>query len=68
MKNPVRKTIIVKIVNKPKVKEIISTFVLDFKLNPINIGKIGSMHGDNMETTPVKKEINGKISIYIPLI
>lgn len=67
MKNPVRKTIIVKIENKPKVKEIISAFVLDFRLNPINIGNIGSIQGDNIEITPVKKEIKGKISIYIPL-
>ncbi len=68
MKNPVRKTIIVKIENKPAVNERISALVFDFKLKPINIGNIGSMHGDNIEMTPVKKEIKGNTSIYIPLI
>ena len=43
-------------------------FVLEFKLKPTNIGNIGSMHGDNIEITPVKKEIRGNKSIYIPLM
>ena len=55
--------IIVNIENKPKVNDIISNVLFDFKLNPKNIGKIGNMHGDNIEITPMKKEINGKTSI-----
>ena len=42
---------------------MISDFGLDFMLKPMKIGKIGSMHGDNIEMTPVKKEINGNTSI-----
>ena len=57
----------VKIENKPKENDIISIFDLVFKLKAIKIGKIGNMHGDNIEITPIKKEINGNISIYIPL-
>lgn len=60
--------ITVKIENKPQIKDTISVFVLEFKLNPTNIGNIGSMHGDNIEITPVKKEIRGNKSIYIPLM
>jgi hypothetical protein len=53
----------VNIENKPKVKDMISAVLFDFKLKAKNIGKIGSIHGDNIEITPIKKEINGKISI-----
>ena len=60
--------ITVKIENKPKENERISIFDLDFRLNAIKIGKIGNMHGDNIEITPIKKEIKGNTSIYIPLI
>ena len=60
--------ITVKIENKPKLKDMSSVFVFEFKLNPMNIGNIGSMHGDNIEITPVKKEIMGNKSIYIPLM
>jgi len=54
---------IVNIKNNPKVNDMISAVLFDFKLKAKNIGKIGSMHGDNIEMTPIKKEINGKISI-----
>ena len=60
--------ITVNIENKPKLKARISAFVLEFKLKPIKIGNIGSIHGDNIEITPVKKEIRGNKSIYIPLM
>ena len=50
----------VKIKNKPKVKESNSNLVFDFKLKPMKIGKI---QGDNIEITPVKKEIKGTTSI-----
>ncbi len=63
VKNAVRNIITVNIEKSPKPNERISRFVLDFKLNPINIGKIGRIHGDNIEITPVKKEIRGNISI-----
>ena len=58
--------ITVKIENKPKANERISIFDLDFRLNAIKIGKIGNMHGDNIEITPMKKEINGNASIISP--
>ena len=57
----------VKIENKPKVNENISIFLLDLRLKAMKIGKIGRIHGDNIEITPVKKDIKGNISIYIPL-
>ena len=57
----------VKIENKPKENKRISIFDLDFRLNAIKIGKIGNIHGDNIEITPIKKEIKGNTSIYIPL-
>lgn len=53
----------VKIENKPKLKDMISVFVFVFKLNPMNMGNIGSMHGDSIEITPVKKETAGNKSI-----
>ena len=53
----------VKIKKSPKLKDMISDFGLDFMLKPIKIGKIGSMHGDSIEMTPVKKEIKGNTSI-----
>ena len=49
--------ITVKIENKPQLKDTSSYLVLEFKLNPINIGNIGSIHGDNIEITPVKKKL-----------
>lgn len=54
---------IVNIENNPKANDMISAVLFDFKLKPKNIGKIGNMHGDNIEITPMKKEINGKTSI-----
>ncbi len=63
VKNAVRNMISVNIEKSPKVNETISIFGLDFRLNPINIGKIGRMQGDNIEITPVKKEIRGNTSI-----
>ena len=57
------KIMIVNIENNPKVNDMISTVLFDFKLKAKNIGKIGSMHGDKIEMTPIKKETNGKISI-----
>jgi hypothetical protein len=47
----------------PKTNEIISAFDLAFKLNATNIGMTGSMQGESIEITPVKKEIRGRISI-----
>lgn len=52
-----------KMLNKPKVNDSISLFVFDLRLKATNMGMIGRMHGDNMEITPVKKEIMGIISI-----
>ena len=49
--------------NKPSIKDNISTFDLVFKLNPTIIGIVGIMQGDNIEITPVKNEIIGIISI-----
>ena len=63
VKNAVRNMIIVNIENRPKVNAMISVFGLDFRLKPMNIGKIGRIHGDNIEMTPVKKEIMGNTSI-----
>ena len=53
----------VKIENRPKLNAMISVFGWDFMLNPIKIGKIGRIHGDNIEITPVKNEIKRKTSI-----
>lgn len=63
VKNTVMKIIIIKILNNPQINEISFILFLVFKLNPTKIGKIGMMHGDNIEITPIKKEISGKISI-----
>lgn len=52
--------------NKPKKKDKVSDFDFDFKLNPMKIGRIGNMQGDNIEITPVKKENKGTISIKSP--
>lgn len=52
-----------KMLEKPRIKDNISLIDLDFKLKATKIGIIGSMHGDNIEITPVKKEIKGRISI-----
>ena len=49
--------------SRPHVNEIISDFVFDFRLKATNMGITGRMQGDNIEITPVKKEINGRISI-----
>lgn len=49
--------------NNPNIKETSPIFVLDLRLNPTNIGRIGKIHGDNIEITPVKKEMKGRISI-----
>ena len=57
------KIMTVKIENKPKLKDMISVFVFVFKLKPMNMGNIGSMHGDSIEITPVKKETAGNKSI-----
>lgn len=48
---------------KPKTNEIISLFDLALRLNARNRGMTGRIHGDNIEITPVKKEIKGSISI-----
>ena len=55
--------ITVKMLNNPSMKDNISTFDLAFRLKPTIIGKVGIMQGDNIEITPVVKEINGRISI-----
>lgn len=53
----------IKIVSNPLTKDIKSDLDLDFKLTLTKIGKIGKIHGDNIDITPVKKEIKGRISI-----
>ena len=63
MKKPVRNITKTNIDNKPKIKDIRFSLDLDFKLTLTKIGKIGKMHGDNIEITPVVKEIKGSISI-----
>ena len=55
--------IMVKMLNRPNIKDRISAFDLVFKLNPTIIGIVGMMQGDNIEITPVKNEIIGIISI-----
>ena len=54
--------------NNPRMKDNISTFDLAFRLKPTIIGKVGIIHGDNIEITPVKNEIIGIISILKHLI
>ena len=63
VKNPVKNMIAIKTANKPKVKENTSLLLSDFKQKATTIGIIGRIHGDNMEITPVKKDIKGNISI-----
>jgi len=63
VKKPVRNITKTNIDNKPKIKDIRFSLDLDFKLTLTKIGKIGKMHGDNIEITPVVKEIKGSISI-----
>ena len=63
MKKPVRNITKTNIDNKPKIKDIRFSLDLDFKLTLTKIGKMGKMHGDNIEITPVVKEIKGSISI-----
>ena len=63
MKKPVRNIITRKMLARPVMKDKISSFVLDFKLKATKIGMIGNMHGDNIEITPVKKEMKGRTSI-----
>jgi hypothetical protein len=67
VKNPVRRTITRKTLNSPKVNETISLFDFVFRLKATNMGITGRIQGDNIEITPVKKEIRGNISIYISL-
>jgi len=63
VKKPVRNITKTNIDNKPKIKDIKFSLDLDFKLTLTKIGKMGKMHGDNIEITPVVKEIKGSISI-----
>lgn len=63
MKKPVKKIIKTNIDNKPKMNDNKFDFDLDFRLTLTKIGKIGKMQGDNIEITPVVKEISGRISI-----
>jgi hypothetical protein len=63
VKKPVRNITKTNIDNKPKIKDIRFSLDLDFKLTLTKIGKMGKMHGDNIEITPVVKEIKGSISI-----
>ena len=63
MKKPVKKIIKTNIDNKPKMNDNRFDFDLDFRLTLTKIGKIGKMQGDNIEITPVVKEISGRISI-----
>ena len=63
MKNPVKRIMATKTLNKPQIKEKSSIFDLELRLTPTKIGIIGKIHGDNIEIIPVKKEKNGKISI-----
>jgi hypothetical protein len=63
VKNPVRNIMTTNILNRPNVNDTISLFDLVFRLKATNIGITGRMHGDNIEITPVKKEIKGSISI-----
>ena len=49
--------------SNPKINEINLLLLLDSKLTPTKMGKMGKIHGDNIDITPVKKEMIGKISI-----
>ena len=63
MKKPVKNIIKTNIDNNPKMNDSRFDFDLDFRLTLTKIGKIGKMHGDNIEITPVVNEISGRISI-----
>ena len=67
VKNPVRSIITREMLSNPNVKDMISLFDFVFKLKATNMGITGRIQGDNIEITPVKKEIKGNISIYISL-
>ena len=67
VKNPVRSIITRKMLSNPNVNDMISLFDFVFRLKATNIGITGRIQGDNIEITPVKKEIKGNISIYISL-
>ena len=54
-----------KMLPKPKTNENISLFDLALRLNARKRGMTGRMHGDNIEITPVKKEIKGTINPYM---
>ena len=63
VKNPVRNIIKTKIDINPATNDKRFSFDLDFRLTLTKIGNIGRMHGDNIEITPVEKEIKERISI-----
>ena len=63
VKNPVRNITIMNMLNNPRWNDNISLLLFDFKLKATKIGMIGKMHGDSIEITPVRKEMNGIISI-----
>jgi hypothetical protein len=63
VKNAVKKITTIKMLNKPRINEINLVLLLDSRLTPTKIGKMGKIHGDNIDITPVKKERIGKISI-----
>ena len=63
MKNAVKKITTIKMLNKPRINEINLVLLLDSRLTPTKIGKMGKIHGDNIDITPVKKDMIGKISI-----
>ena len=63
MKNPVRNIIRTNIDRSPAINDKRFSLDLDLRLTLTKIGKIGRMQGDNIEITPVVKEIKGRISI-----
>lgn len=63
VKNPVKKIITININKRPVTNDKRFSLDLDLRLTLTKIGKIGRMHGDNIEITPVAKEIKGRISI-----
>lgn len=63
VKNPVRNMITIKMVRSPPMKENSSLLDLDLRLTLTKIGRIGRMQGDNIDITPVVKEIKGRTSI-----
>lgn len=63
VKKPVKKITTTKMLIKPPINDISSDFDLEFRLTLTKIGSMGKIHGDNIEITPVVKEINGRISI-----